>query len=234
MNTIQYQLHRTLNRYLLDGMRDRKDTLAMQALAPLSSKFLPWSQAAMRPSGLLAVLNDVVINRRRSIVECGGGVSTFYISRLLRERGEGGHLFSIENDQDWASLLQQSLDKEGLSEWATVVFAPLAPTSHGWNGSGAWYSEEKLACISDKGKIDLLIVDGPPAYSTELRYARYPAVPFFKSSLAEDYTVVLDDINRRGEQEIAERWGQELKVKFSLRFIDGTIAIGRPRHSFSV
>jgi predicted O-methyltransferase YrrM len=234
MNTVQFRIHKVLNKYLLDATRDRKDVLAMSALAPLSRKYLPWSQASMRPSGLLAVLNDIVINNRKRVVECGGGISTFYISRLLSERG--GHLYSIENDEAWASLLQEQLNDEGLADIATVVYAPLEKTTHGWDGNGStqWYSEEKLRCIKDKEKIDLLIVDGPAAYSKDIMYARYPAVPFFKSAFAEDYTVVLDDINRQGEQEIAARWGQELGVKFSLRFVDGTIAIGRPRSSFSV
>ena len=232
MNPVQYQVQRVLNKYLLDGMRDRKDMLALQALAPLSTQFLPWSQAAMRPSGLLAVLNDIVINRRSTVVECGGGISTFYIARLLQQRG--GHLYSIEHDAAWARLLQDSLDAEGLREHATVVYAPLTPTRHPWNGAAQWYDEEKLACIKARGCIDLLIVDGPPAYSKAIRYARYPAVPYFKDALAADYTVVLDDINRQGEQEIAARWARELGIAFARRFVDGTIALGRPRHSFSV
>ena len=93
MNSVQYKVNSVLNKYLLDATRDRKDMLAMAALAPLSRGFLPWSQASMRPSGLLAVVNDIVINRRTKIVECGSGISTFYIARLLKERG-GHYLLS--------------------------------------------------------------------------------------------------------------------------------------------
>jgi predicted O-methyltransferase YrrM len=234
MNRAQYQIHRLLNKYMLDGMRDRKDAMALEVLAPLSLGYLPWSQAAMRPSGLVAVLNDIVINNRAHVVECGSGISTFYIARLLRERG-AGHIHTIEHDETWASLLVKALEKEGLSEQATVVYAPLADTRHSWDGT-KWYDESKLECVTsgDKGKIDLLLVDGPPAYGKELRHARYPAVPFFKPHLAADFTVVLDDINRQGEQEIVARWERELGISFSRRFIDGTIAVGRPRQSFSV
>src|SRR4051812_9082446 len=158
MNILGFQVQRISNRVLLDSMRDRKDMLAMQALAPLSSGYLPWSQAAMRPSGLVAVLNDIVINNRSSVVECGGGVSTFYIARLLKSRG--GHIFSIENDETWANLLQKSLDDEGLHEQATVVYAPLTKTQYSWDGA-QWYDEKKLAPIIAGPKVDLLLVDGP-------------------------------------------------------------------------
>src|SRR3954454_2746330 len=158
MNNLQYNAHKLLNKFLLDATRDRKDVLAMQALAPLSSGYLPWSQAAMRPSGLVAVLNDIVINNRSSVVECGGGVSTFYIARLLKSRG--GHIYSIENDETWANLLQKSLDDEGLHEQATVVYAPLAKTQYSWDGA-QWYDEKKLAPIIAGPKVDLLLVDGP-------------------------------------------------------------------------
>jgi len=231
MNRLQHELHKVLNRYLLDGLRDRKDMLAMQALSPLSRGYLPWSQAAMRPSAIAAVLNDIVINNRAYIVECGSGISTFYTGRLLKERG--GRLFTIEHEEQWVALLQGLLAKEELSECVTVIHAPLEPSKHALDG-GRWYDEEKLRCITGGGKVDLLIVDGPPAYSRELRHARYPAVPFFKDHLAADYTIVLDDINRRGEQEILEKWERELGIKFQRRFVDGTIGMGRPRHSFSV
>jgi len=231
MNMLSYNVHRVLNRYLLDNLRDRKDMLAIQVLAPLSSNYLPWSQASMRPSAIVALLNDIIINNRSHIVECGGGISTFYIARLLRERG--GHLYSIEHDADWARILQQALEAEGLGDHATVIFAPLAKSSHTLNGN-LWYDEEKLRCLIGSGRIDLLVVDGPPAYGQELRYARYPAVPFFKSAMAEDYTVILDDINRQGEQEILQRWEQKLGITFDRRFVDGTIGVGRPRRSFTI
>jgi hypothetical protein len=231
MNMLTYNVHRVLNRYLMDSLRDRRDMLAIQVLAPLSSNYLPWSQAAMRPSAIVAVLNDIIINNRTHVVECGGGISTFYIARLLRERG--GHIHTIEHDAGWAGILQQALEAEGLGDYATVIFAPLARSSHSLDGN-QWYAEDKLRCLVESRGIDLLVVDGPPAYGQELRYARYPAVPFFKSALADDYTVVLDDINRQGEQEILQRWEQKLGITFDRRFVDGTIGVGRPRRSFTI
>jgi hypothetical protein len=47
---------------------EHRDQLAIQVLAPLSSRYLPWSSAAMRPSGVVAVLNEIVLNRRQRVV----------------------------------------------------------------------------------------------------------------------------------------------------------------------
>lgn len=63
----------------------------------------------MRPSGLVAVLNEILINSRTSIVECGGGISTFYIAKLIQENG--GHLYSIEHELSWAIFLEKQLKR---------------------------------------------------------------------------------------------------------------------------
>ena len=231
MNTLSYNFQRVLNKYLLDGARDRKDILAMQVLMPLSSSYLPWSQAAMRPSALVAVLNDITINNRSHIVECGGGISSFYIARTLKERG--GHLYTIEHDPQWAAILNKALEAEQLQDHVSVILAPLAKTPLSFSGA-VWYDEEKLKPLTASREIDLLIVDGPPAYTKELRHARYPAVPFFKDFLADNYTIILDDINRQGEQEILRKWEETLGIPFNRRFLDGTIAVGRPQQSFTV
>jgi hypothetical protein len=66
-------------------------------------------------------------------------------------------------------------------------------------------------------------VDGPPAYREEIQYSRFPAVPFFQGELAPHSTVILDDINRPGEQEILRRWQALLNVNFDTSI--GNVAI---------
>src|SRR5438270_11752196 len=75
------------------------DIQAIARLAPLSTSYTPWSPIAMRPSGVTAVLDDIVLRRRAAIVECGAGVTTIFVARLLRSRGRG-HLWTIEHDVD--------------------------------------------------------------------------------------------------------------------------------------
>jgi len=225
MNPLTYRTSWAVRRLGVALVGDRKDVLAMHALAPLSTRYLPWSTTAMRPSAVSSLLADVVINRRQRVVELGGGISTFYLARLLGEHG--GRMWTVEHDPHWADLLAQHLKAEGLADVATVVHAPLSPTSHPYAGGALWYAEEPMAPIVAAGGIDLLVVDGPPAHAAGLTHARYPALPHFARALAPGALVVLDDILRRGEQEILRRWERDSGIRFERRWIHGTIAVGR-------
>lgn len=212
---------------------NQNDIVANSYLAPLSTTYLPWTKSAMRPSGLVAVLNEITINQRKCIVECGGGISTFYIARLLREKG--GHIYTIEHNQLWCQLLEQELAKENLSEYVSVIFAPLSSNKIEIRQENTeWYDLSTLEAKLSSLKIDLLIVDGPPAYEVEKQLARYPAVPFLSTYLAEDYTIILDDINRPGEQEVLQTWEQQLGIVFERRLSQGNIGIGRAKPSLII
>ncbi|HKS99882.1 MAG TPA: class I SAM-dependent methyltransferase [Rugosimonospora sp.] len=213
--------------------RNHEDVLAMQALAPLSSTYLPWTVSAMRPAGVTAVLNEIVVNRRRTIVELGGGVSTYYIGRLLSQ--QGGHLWSVEHDEEWAGVLERQLAREGLGDVVTVVRAPLVPALSPWPDEEAcWYTPDVLKQTLAEQRIDLLLVDGPPAWQADRSHARYPAFPFFAPMLADNYTVILDDVDRPGEQDILDAWERELGITFQRRRVCGVIGVGRSAPGFTI
>jgi methyltransferase family protein len=212
---------------------DNQDILAMHALAPLSTGYLPWTVSAMRPSGVAAVLNEILVNRRRHIVELGGGISTYFIARLLS--GRGGHLWTVEHDEVWAGVLREELAKEGLDELATVVHAPLTGTDDGWPGEQSrWYDRDRLRQATAAGPPDLLIVDGPPAHEEGLEHARYPALPFFAPLLAADHAIILDDIDRFGEQDIMQRWEREFGTAFESRPVHGRIGVWHSRPAYTI
>jgi hypothetical protein len=209
------------------------DVLALQVLTPLSSSYLPWNVAAMRPSGVVAVLNEIIINRRNCIVELGSGISSIYMGRLMRQRG--GHVWTVEHDEQWADAITQQLYDESLDDVVTVVRAPLAPTTSPWPGEEhAWYEPDEVRDGIAGQPIDLLVIDGPPASDVTRQHSRYPAIPFFAPLLADDYTIILDDIDRPGEQEIMKRWEQDLGITFEQQILAGGIGIGRSRSSFTV
>ena len=75
--------------------------------------------------------------------------------------------------------------------------------------------------------IDLLLVDGPPAYVDGYGLARYPALPVLAHRLGAGATVILDDVERRGEQQILRHWERETGLRFDRQADRAGIAIAR-------
>ena len=73
--------------------------------------------------------------------------------------------------------------------------------------------------------IDLLVVDGPPAFAAGHGMSRYPALPVLRERLASGATVVLDDIERPGEQEVVERREREFGLTFDRRLAGVAMAM---------
>jgi Methyltransferase domain len=173
----------------------------------------------MRPEGFGAVCNDVIVNGRGRVVELGSGVSTVLLARLLtRRRPRGGwRLAAVEHDASWAQRVIDQLDRENLRRHVTIVHAPLVP--HPLAAADLlWYDEAAVAAGLDamlRGDlVDLLVVDGPPAYAPGHGLARYPALPVLQNRLAPGASVVLDDIDRPGEQEVVRRWQRTTGLSF--------------------
>ncbi len=189
-----------------DARRPLDDRAAWHVLGPLLTPYLPWSTGALRPSGLVTVLNEIWFRRPRLVLELGSGMSTIVIARLLRELGTG-RLLAVEHDDAWAYRVQVQLEREGLADRATVVRAPLGPNGPG-RGDAEWYDEVALtAALDDVGDaVEVLIVDGPPAFRPGTEHARYPALGVLADRLAPGALVVLDDVERAGEQDVLARW----------------------------
>jgi predicted O-methyltransferase YrrM len=201
------------------------DVLALQALQALGGRYLPWTAGSMRPSGLAAVLNEIVLGSRQRILECGSGVSTVYLARLLAERG--GRLVSLEHDPGWAAFVERQLEAEGLRPQARIALAPLEAHPLSIEGSPWYPGDAARGAAGELGAIDLLLVDGPPADRPETELSRYPALPALSDALAPEAIVILDDARRPGEARVLERWEEETEIQFERRPDLGGIAIGR-------
>ena len=205
---------------------------AASALAPLlaAGPYLPWGAGTMRPAGLVAVCNDVVLSDRRCVLELGSGTSTVLLARLLRQRHVDGDYrqVAVEHHDGWADWVVDQLARECLDDRVAVVRAPLAPHASAQPGLH-WYDDEALSAGLDRAlgqqPVDLLLVDGPPADTADKVLARYPALPALRSRLAAGATVVLDDAERAGEQEVLRRWESETGLVFARHADDAGIAV---------
>ncbi|MDG9715518.1 class I SAM-dependent methyltransferase [Streptomyces sp. DH24] len=189
-------------------------------LAPLlNGPYLPFSAWSLRPGALVKLLDDIALNDRKVIVECGSGTSTIVFARYLAERGHG-NVLSLEHDEKWATWVDRQLTREGLGDVARVVHAPLAEHPAAVKRV-EWYEPDTVtaevgAFTGKHGPVELLLVDGPPGWEQDRKMARYPAVPVLKDLLAPGASVMLDDVNRSEGVEITKRWADECGLRMDL------------------
>ena len=169
-----------------------ENALGFDKALPVTEK---WSAAA----DFLEIISDYCLeNRPETIVECSSGTSSLVLSQCCR-LNNFGHIYSLENGEEFVNQTRQQLDDFSLSEYCDVFFAPLK-TIVLEDEKFKWYDLEKLP----EAEIDLLIIDGPPGFIQ--RQSRYPALPLLSKRLAKECAVFLDDAARDDEQEIVRRW----------------------------
>jgi len=185
----------------------RSDTIfrQMEALAGIYveldlHKSLPTTRNwAASPDFLLQLVRHVLDANPKVMVECGSGTSTLVMARCAQVNGSG-HVYSLEHQPQYAQTTRRHLARHGLSNWATVLDAPLRPHPIGGE-NWQWYPEEVLP---REVAIDMLVIDGPPRKTGPL--ARYPAGPVLFPHLSSKGTVFLDDAKRDGESATLKRW----------------------------
>ncbi len=155
---------------------------------------------AASPDVLLRLADHVLETPLNCVMECSSGSSTLVIARCLQLRGHG-HVYSLEHEPRFAQQTRERLRQFGLSEWATVLDAPLRPQPQGSD----WYSLEALPL--NLPPVDLLVIDGPP--TSIGAQARYSALPRLVDRLAPTSSIWLDDSARNDEQQILTRWLSE-------------------------
>ena len=147
------------------------------------------------PDLLLTMVDVVRTHKPRLVVELGSGVSTLVIAKAGARK-----LISIDNSDEFATKTRSMLKEHGV-RGVEVRVAPLTPHISGVD----WYDTSKLSDI--KG-IDLLFIDGPPG-SNNLD-ARNPALPELLERLSPKAVIIMDDINRPAERELAEAFAKAL------------------------
>jgi predicted O-methyltransferase YrrM len=209
------------------------DIYALEKLSPLNINYSVWTSSAIRPSAIVKILNEIIVNNKKIIIEFGSGLSTIYIAKTLKKMG--GKLYSIENDENWIEIVKKMLKDDGLEDCVHFIHAPLKPSSLSLNNLD-WYDENLLNNLKRDEKIDLVLVDGPMAFSKDIELSRYPAIPLLHNNnhLGEDTTIILDDINRNGEEKILRLWEKKFNIKFSRLYADGGIAIKINKKAFNI
>ena len=175
-------------------------------------KALPVTEHWSAAPGFLKTISDYCLDKKpQVIVECSSGSSSLVLSQCCK-LNRAGHVYSLENGEEFVTQTSQQLDDFFLSEYCDVIYAQLQNIQLN-NEDFQWYALMNLPDI----KIDMLVIDGPPGFLQ--KHSRYPALPMLHERLAKHCAVFLDDAARDDEQELVKRWSKE-NPDFQLEYIE--------------
>jgi predicted O-methyltransferase YrrM len=129
---------------------------------------------------ILRLCTELPVSR---VLELGCGQSTLLLDSLAR-RG-GLDVVSLEHDADWAARISRNCER------ARVVEASLDRRPLFGRDADVYKPAEDVA-----EPFDVLLVDGPRG---RRRHSRRGALAIVDDALADDFVIVFDDAERRGE-----------------------------------
>ncbi|AFL81690.1 putative O-methyltransferase [Aequorivita sublithincola DSM 14238] len=218
---------------LKNNSKKSDDIYSMAILQPLLTDlpYLPFNGGALRPFGMAYVLNEIIINQRRLILEFGSGLSTILMARLIKKNNLQTQIFTFEHNKKWASIIETYLERENLSRIVQVINTDLKKVDTSL-GAVKWYDPSVFEKTLANYKFDLVLIDGPPANLKELEYSRLPGLTNIENNLAPDFCIILDDINRKGEQEVAKNY-HALNQELTFTTVSQTIGVFRTKNDFN-
>lgn len=210
-----------------EHVRREHDIYAMQCLAGFDLGYVPWTSSAMRPSGLRLAVNEVILHQRKEGLEFGAGISSLFLAKAFEL--VGGRLTIVEHSSLWLEKIRGDLLRIGIMpDTCNLVHAPLRRIVPAALDSLEWYDRGILEQALRGTAFDFCLVDGPIATDGNLA-VRAPAGIFIKERLSSSYALIVDDIDRPKDLELAHEWMQALGGRISVYSAMGCIAIIRPK-----
>jgi len=154
----------------------------------ISRPFYPLRSAASY-SYLYLLLRLAQDHQSLRILELGAGQSTLLLSEFMGQQVQA--LTTLEHDADWAALIGDQVR-------TSMHHAPLDKRQF----AGHDFSGYDPSLLAGEEPYNVLLVDGPRGSRQK---SRWTALEFLEQSLAEEFIVIFDDAERRGElQTIAQ------------------------------
>jgi len=190
------------------------DILSLIHLNKMHEIYLPWTGSAVNPAALRMMINEILINEKKQIIELGSGISTVFFEVLARQNNI--KITSVDSDGKWQEKVKKMIiNNGGDSSNINWILAPLIKYEDDFY-KGEFYDLKDIN-IGNSRLYDFLFIDGPIS-SIGKELTRYPAL-IKLNPLLKDYVLFLHDASREGEKLVAKKWANE----FDLNLIDYSI-----------
>jgi hypothetical protein len=156
------------------------------------------------------------------ILEFGAGQTSVLLDRLRQFGAQKPHITTIEQDEYWATRI-------GGLVAHSVVHVPLNETVIG-ERTIRTYDKAKVQ-LADQGHNDFILVDGPTSYGDGGPYSRIGSLDFLRNHLADQFVVIFDDTERRGEGE-AVAIVRKYLAQTGITFFENTVRAAKQQSLF--
>jgi len=156
-----------------------------------------------------------------NVLELGCGQSTLLIDKVKTKMNSSFDVCTVEHDDFWAKSMAQNVQHDIVS----TGLAPIEVAGHAID----YYRLDEV--FRENRKFDFVVVDGPPAYKEETKYARMGCVTIIDRCLAPDFVLVLDDTERDGEAAAVAACRDRLRGR-GIEFQENQIVAAKRQHVF--
>lgn len=164
--------------------------------------FVPVNSAA-NCSLLLTLFSVLEYMNPQNILELGMGQTSKLTTQYVNNKNADARLHIVEHDEKWLNYFSKQLNLA-----SNVFIYKQDLTSFFYNGSESTKYDGLLNVISEE-KFDLIIVDGPIGYKQ--LYPRTNVLELIPNNIADDFVVLLDDVQRIGEKNTLSLFLKKLK-----------------------
>lgn len=203
LKTFELIIENKLNNYF-----SQQEALSeLKRIFPHLAFFPPTRGWAGSPDFLLKLVELVVSESPKYVIELGSGVSSVVLGAALKKFSQG-KVESFDHDEAFSNKTNRFLEVNSLQNIVNINYSPLMDYRFDEN-KWSWY--DKLQIHKIETNIDLLVVDGPPRFLQE--NSRFLALPILFDRLSKKSTIALDDANRENEKQVVKGWVDFLKTK---------------------
>jgi predicted O-methyltransferase YrrM len=155
---------------------------------------------AAHPDFIELVLEAVRRQRPNSILELGSGSSSRYILAYLQRVRSEARMISLEDDAQWATLVQGELDRLNTSQAPLhiVQHAPLVADG------GRQVYQYDAATLQASAPFDLVVVDGPHRVEDRVHF-----LSTIQDQLTDDVVMIFDDGNTAAIRTAMQHYKQD-------------------------
>lgn len=191
--------------------------------------YLPFTTSSLKFRFLACLANDIVVNNRNSVLEFGSGISTIIIARLIKMNNLNCTIITVDESAEWQEIIKKILKDENLLHHVNFVCAPTVKSVD--RELSFEYNNSTLFKAIGEIKFDLVLVDGPSAWQKTNTRSRASNLKFFKNNMTENFTLFIDNSDRPGETELANKITKEFNVNPIL--LDPTFLTFSKGHHFN-